>query len=179
MPESAKFGDSMGLARDGVEMKRKGPVVFIALMIIASAWAMPAIAGDASLENRLRQENLRFTIDGDGDYKTTFTFTDDRRTQLVFVSGRTENVLGVHIREIFSPAAKMSQDGVNGTQALALMEKSARQQIGAWEIRSGVLYFVIKYPEPIPAAFLHRLMNTAGATADNMEIEISGSEDAL
>jgi hypothetical protein len=136
-------------------------------------------ASDATVERRLNEQNLAYNIDSDGDYRTTFNYTSDRRTQLVYVSGKTETVSGVQIREIFSPAARMEADGVSGTKAIALMENSSGQKVGAWEIRGDTLYFVIKYPEPMSATQLRALMNAAGTAADNMEIEISGSKDAL
>ena len=136
-------------------------------------------ASDATVERRLNEQNLAYNIDSDGDYRTTFNYTADKRTQLVYISGKTETVSGVQIREIFSPAARMEADGVSGTKAIALMENSSGQKVGAWEIRGGTLYFVIKYPEPMSATHLRALMNAAGTAADNMEIEISGSKDAL
>lgn len=150
-----------------------------AALAVAMALVWPAQAEDASVQRRLDAEDITYKVDGDGDYKATFNYPSDKRTQLVFVSGGTEDVNGTAIREIFSPAAKIEQDGVSGTKALALMEGSSRKKVGAWEIRSGVLYFVIKYPEPMSAAQLHQIMNLAGTAADNMEIEISGSKDAL
>lgn len=136
-------------------------------------------ASDATVERRLNEQNLAYNVDSDGDYRTTLNYTSDKRTQLVYVSGKTETVSGVQIREIFSPAAKMEADGVSGTKAIALMENSSGQKVGAWEIRGGTLYFVIKYPEPMSATHMRALMNAAGTAADNMEIEISGSKDAL
>ena len=153
------------------------PVLAAAALAITVAGA--ANAEDASVARRLDAENLTYKVDQDGDYRSTFNYSSENRTQLVFVSGRTETVSGAAIREIFSPAADMKADGVSGTKAIALMEKSGDQKIGAWEIRSGTLYYVIKYPEPIAASHLHALMNLAATAADNMEIEISGSKDAL
>lgn len=153
------------------------PILATALLAVLVPGA--AKAEDASVQRRLAAENLDYKIDQDGDYRSTFSYSSENRTQLVFVSGKTESVSGSEIREIFSPAADMKADGVSGTKAIALMEKSNGQKIGAWEIRSGTLYYVIKYPEPMSASQLHALMNVAATAADNMEIEISGSKDAL
>lgn len=156
--------------------QRKSVVV---AAIVAALVPVGAGASDATVERRLNEQNLAYNIDSDGDYRTTFNYTADKRTQLVYISGKTETVSGVQIREIFSPAARMEADGVSGTKAIALMENSSGQKVGAWEIRGGTLYFVIKYPEPMSATQLRALMNAAGTAADNMEIEISGSKDAL
>lgn len=147
---------------------------FLAVLVPVGAGA-----SDATVERRLNEQSLAYNIDSDGDYRTTFNYTSDKRTQLVYISGKTETVSGAQIREIFSPAARMEADGVSGTKAIALMENSSGQKVGAWEVRGGTLYFVIKYPEPMSATQLRALMNAAGTAADNMEIEISGSKDAL
>lgn len=151
----------------------------LAAAALALLAPVAAHAEDASVERRLDAESLQYKIDQDGDYRSTFSYSSDKRTQLVFVSGRTETISGAVIREIFSPAADMKADGVSGTKAIALLEKSSDQKIGAWEIRAGTLYYVIKFPEPMSASQLHSLMNIAATAADNMEIEISGSKDAL
>ena len=156
--------------------QRKSAAVAALVAVLVPAGAG---ANDATVERRLNEQNLAYNIDSDGDYRTTFNYTADKRTQLVYISGKTETVSGVQIREIFSPAARMEADGVSGTKAIALMENSSGQKVGAWEIRGGTLYFVIKYPEPMSATQLRALMNAAGTAADNMEIEISGSKDAL
>lgn len=140
--------------------------------------ALPAHASDASVKARLEARGIKYEIDGDGDYKVLVSYKSENRTQLVFVSGSTESVRGLRVREVFSPAGRVADDGV-AKQALALLEESRTQKIGAWEVLDDTLYFVIKLPDNVDAAQLEAAIEVAAESADNKEIELSGNKDAL
>ena len=55
--------------------------------------ATPALA-DASVAARLDARGVRYVVDEDGDYKVTYNYASEGRTQLAFVSGGTESVGG-------------------------------------------------------------------------------------
>jgi len=135
-------------------------------------------AGDAAVETRLNARGLKYEIDGDGDYKILISYKDEGRTQLVFVSGATESVKGLVVREVFSPAGRVGDDGL-GSKALSLLEESRTQKIGAWEVSDDVLYYVIKLPDSVDATQLEAAIEIAAESADNKEIELSGDKDAL
>lgn len=143
--------------------------------------AAPALAHaqDASVKRRLEDRGVKYQVDADGDFKVTYNYKAEGRTQLVFVSGSTETVGGFLVREIFSPAARVGDDGINGAKALELLKESSRNKLGSWEIRGDVLYFVIKVPDSINGGELESAMDIAGETADDMEKEMSGARDAL
>lgn len=152
---------------------------FTALLCTAAAVAAPATAADASVEARLKARGIQYEIDADGDYKATYSYDKENRTQLVFVSGGTEQISGLSIREVFSPAGRIAADGIDGEQALALLADSRTKKLGSWEIAGDVLYFVIKLPDNVDAAALEAAMDIAAETADNQEIELSGDQDDL
>lgn len=154
----------------------------IALMFAAAALAaLPAIPvlADSSVASRLDARGMRYEIDGDGDYKVVYNYAEEGRTQLAFVSGRTEDIAGFRIREVFAPAARLDQDGVDGARALALLEDSRQQKLGAWEVAGDVLYFVIKLPDSVDAAALETALDIVAQVADDKEIEFSGDRDEL
>jgi len=144
----------------------------------ASAKAEPRV-GDASVKRRLEDRGIKFTVDDDGDFKVTYNYSKEKRSQLVFVSGSTQSVGGFVIREIFSPAARVEKDGVTGTKALELLRESSQNKLGSWELRGDVLYFVIKLPDEVNSAQLESAMDVAAQTADDMEIKYSGDRDDL
>lgn len=159
--------------------RRAKSLSVLALAGFALGAAVPAAAEDASVANRLDRAGLKYEVDRDGDYKLTFNYQSEGRSRLVFVAGRTETIAGMTIREIFSPAAKVEEDGVNGRKALELLEASSSNKLGSWEIRGGVLYFVIKVLDDATATQLSSMLDIAAETADNEEIKISGDKDAL
>ncbi len=153
----------------------------VSLSVLAglAAAAAPAAAEDASVEKRLDRAGLKYEVDSDGDYKLTFNYTKEGRTQLVFVSGSTQTVSGLTVREVFSPAGRVEKDGIGGQKALELLENSGTLKMGSWEIRGDVLYFVIKVLDSATATELSSLLDIAAETADDKEIELSGEQDDL
>ena len=150
----------------------------LALLATACAFASPAWA-DASVKTRLDARGIKYEVDSDGDYRVVYNYADEGRTQLVFVSGGTEHVGGLRVREVFSPAARIAGDGIDGKKALELLAESRNNKIGSWEIDGDVLLFVIKLLDNADAATLESAMDVAAQTADDMEIELSGTKDAL
>ena len=154
-------------------------LVACTLFAAALAAAPAAHAEDASVKSRLNAQGIKYTVDEDGDFKVTYNYSKEGRTQLVFVSGGTESVGGYSIREVFAPAARIEKDGINGAKALELLGESRKNKLGSWEIGGDVLYFVIKLPDSINAAQLEAAMDIAAETADDMEIKFSGDRDDL
>ena len=154
--------------------------ITIAVLLAVSVIATPAKAqntSDASVKTRLEARGVKFEIDADGDYKVTYSYSKDKRTQLVFVTGATQTVGGFEIREIYSPAARVEKDGIMGSRAFELLKESRGNKIGSWEVNGDVLYFVIKLPESLSAAQLESAMDIAAETADDMELELTGRDD--
>ncbi len=153
--------------------------VLIASLLSGSLLAPAAHAEDAAVKTRLEARGVKYEVDGDGDFKITYNYSKEQRSQLVFVSGSTQSVGGFKIREVFSPAARLEKDGINGAKALELLAESRKNKLGGWEVAGDVLYFVIKLPDSIDAAQLESAMDIAAETADDMEIKFSGDRDDL
>lgn len=157
-------------------MRQNARLLALPMLLLGVSLSPVGLAADASVESRLDARGVKYEVDADGDYKVTYSYKSEGRTQLVFVSGRTEAVGGFKVREIFAPAAK---DGINGAKAIELMGESRSNKLGSWELQGEVLYFVIKLPDSVDAAQLESAMDIAAQSADDMEIELSGDEDAL
>ncbi len=138
-----------------------------------------ASAEDASVKRRLDDRGVKYSVDDDGDFKVTYNYSKEKRTQLVFVSGSALSVAGFQVREIFSPAARVKKDNINGAKALELLAESNTNKLGSWEIKGDILYYVIKLPDSVDAGQLEAAMDIAAQKADDMEISISGAQDAL
>lgn len=146
---------------------------------LALAYSAPAAAQDETVASRLEAEGIKYTVDAEGDFKVTYNYSKEGRTQLVFISGKTETVSGLTIREVFSPAARITKDGIDAAKAFELIQESGRLKLGAWEVRGDALYLVIKVIDTLSSADLEAVMDIAAETADDKEIEISGDRDDL
>lgn len=153
--------------------------LLLPVALLLTAITLPATASSASVKARLDARGMKYEVDGDGDYKATYNYSEEGRTQLVFVSGRTESVGGFIVREIFSPAGRVEKDDIDGKKALELLGESRQNKLGSWELAGDVLYFVVKLPDSISAAELESAMDIAAQTADDMELELSGDRDEL
>jgi hypothetical protein len=160
-------------------MRPSLPSFALSVLLASSVIAPSALAEDASVKARLDAKGVKFEVDEDGDYKVTYNYEKEKRTQLVFVSGKTEEVGGLKIRQIFSPAGRLSNDGITDAKAMELLKESNRNKLGSWELGGDILYFVIKVPDNLDATQLESVMNIAAGTADDMEITLSGSKDEL
>ena len=150
-----------------------------ALAVGLIATPLASHAKDVSVERRLNENSMKYEIDKDGDYKITISFGRERRSQIIFVTGVTETLGGMNIRKIFSPAATVATDGVDGVKALELMRDSRVKKLGSWEIEGANLYLVVKVPDTLTAAQLQAVMMATASLADDMEIKLSGARDAL
>ena len=154
----------------------------LALGIIGAAAMLaplPTQAEDNSVKRRLDSVGQRYEVDKDGDFKITFSFTEDKRTQIVFVSGAPYDVAsGVQVRNIFAPVAKVKEDGIAG-KALDLLKANNGYKIGAYEIEGENMLLSIKIPDNASAAQLLKAVQLAASVADDKEKELSGARDTF
>ena len=151
-------------------------LLFAGLTLVAAA---PAVAQSRSVEDRLKEKGISYEVDGDGDYKLGISWSNEGRSQIVFISGKTEEVGGMTVREVFAPAAIVKDHNITGTTALELLEASGKTKLGSWEIRGGVVYYVAKVFDSISASQLDTVIAIVSESADDKEIELTGGKDDL
>ena len=144
----------------------------------ALLYSLPTQAEDSSLKRRLDGIGQKYEIDKDGDFKITLSFTEDKRSQIVFVEGSPYDVGGVQVRNIFAPVAKVDEDGVAG-KAVDLLKANNGYKIGAYEIQGNFLMLSLKIPEAATGEQLQKAIRLAAGVADNKEIEFSGKRDTF
>lgn len=151
----------------------------LAIAAFLALAAPSASAADPALEALLKAADIPFEVDEDGDYKIVYEWSKDKRSQLVYISGTTEELDGVTLYEIFSPAKEMGDEPIDPALARRLLEKNAQYKFGAWEISGKRLYFGGKVPAGTPAARFETLVDVVAGTADDMELELTPGKDDL
>ncbi len=149
-------------------------VLVLGLSMVA---AVPSSAAEPDrIAAMLEQQKIKYEVDKDKDYKIVFDFESEKRSQVVFISGETEEFDGMKIRTVFAPAAKIDKDPIDG-QLMSLLKDY--KKIGAWRVNGDVLYFSAGLVEPFTAEELSALLRLVSSVADDKEIEISGKRDEL
>ena len=138
-----------------------------------------ANAADPALEALLKAADIPYEVDEDGDYKIVYEWSKDKRSQLVYVSGTIEDLAGVKLYEIFSPAKLMKDTDIDPALARRLLGENATYKFGAWEISGKTLYFGGKVPAGVSAAHFETLVDVVAGTADDMEKELTPDKDDL
>jgi len=141
---------------------------------------LPTQAEDNSVKRRLDAVGQKYEVDKDGDFKMTFTFTEDKRSQVVFVTGAPYDVSGgMQVRNIFAAVAKVDEDNIAGARALELLKNNNEYKIGAYEIESGIVLLSIKVPDSATPEQLKKAVNLAASVADEKEKAFSGTRDTF
>lgn len=144
---------------------------------VALVAPLPTQAEDNSVKRRLDAVGQKYEVDKDGDFKMTFTFTEDKRSQIVFVSGAPYEVAGgVQVRNVFAPVAKVAEDNIAG-RAMDLLKDNNGYKIGAYEIEGSLVLLSIKLPDNATPQQLQKAVQMAASVADEKEKAISGARD--
>lgn len=134
---------------------------------------------DQRVEKALKKLGLKYTVDKDGDFKLIFA-TEGDRTQVVFITSRTEMLRKMEIREIWSPAAKFSS---TPPPALSqdLLEKNGSFKIGSYAYKKADdVYFLVFIAQISANASAEELLSVVigvAKMADATESEIMQTDD--
>ena len=102
--------------------RRNSTLPVLALAGLALGIPTSAAAEDQSVTARLKAQGIKeYEVDADGDYKVTYNYSKEGRSQLVFVAGNTQTAGDLTIRDVFSPAGRVAKDGIDGSKALKLL----------------------------------------------------------
>ena len=151
------------------------PTTLLLLLLLA---VVPVThAADPALEAKLKEAKLEYVIDG--DYKIIYEWSQDQRSQVVFISGQPEELEGVRLYSVFSPAKVLDEgEALDPALAARLLGENSTYKFGAWELAGRNLFFAGDIPSAASAADIATLVATLAGTADDLEIEISPGEDA-
>lgn len=150
-----------------------GSLAALAVLIPASTQA-----ADNAMKAKLEVLGQKFEIDKDGDFKMVFSFSEDKRSQVVYIAGTASELGPIKIREIFSPVAKLKDDKI-GEKALQLLADNAKFKIGAFEVQGDFLVFNVKLNEDASGDQLWRAISSTAVLADEKEKELSGARDTF
>ena len=133
---------------------------------------------DERIRRILDAEEMKYTIDKDGDFKMVFRVDDDR-TQAVWIRSNTQEYEQFEIREIFSFGYQ--QEGpLPEAIANLLLEKNWTYKLGAWCRSGNSAIFVVRIAANSDAKALLTALKMVVRVTDRMEKELeeySGETD--
>ncbi len=162
---------------------RKISSILIAAGIVCLAATVSAqhgtkSASDDRVERILRAAELKYEIDGDGDFKLIDSF-DDGRTHVVFINSNTSELGSFEIREIW--AAGFHADDITPEQMRMLLSKNSTVKLGAWRIskmgEKTVAIFAVQIEANTDQKSMVLALHAVTSTADEMEKEVTGKDD--
>jgi Putative bacterial sensory transduction regulator len=135
-------------------------------------------AEDNSVKRRLDAVGQKYEVDKDGDFKMTFTFSEDKRSQVVIVEGAAYDIQGMQVRNIYAGLAKVGTDGI-AAKAADLLRANNGFKIGAFEIQGDTVLLSLKIPDSATPEQLQKAVRLAASVADDKEKELSGARDTF
>lgn len=154
------------------------------LLTLACLLAANFIFADSSdydhrVKRALIDQDIKYEIDDDGDFKVIYTLDDDR-TQLAWIFSETEKYRTTEVREVRS-LAYISEYPLSSSKLLWLLKNSNMQKIGGWvveELDDGFLVvFVVKLDADASSSELEDAIRCAVTEADDLEAEWDGGDD--
>ncbi|GBD07316.1 hypothetical protein HRbin21_01134 [bacterium HR21] len=135
---------------------------------------------DPRVAQQLKAAGFSYLVDEDGDYRVTIRFTDDERTQQVFINSSTEFYQGIEIREVWSIAARF-EDELPAHLARELLERNSRLKFGAWSVEkagsSTFVVFRVHLSADTEGQTLGSAIHHVSSVADELEKELTDSDN--
>lgn len=134
---------------------------------------------DGRVRRALNSADVKFTVDGDGDFKVCWTLTDER-THITFINSRVSNYGGMELREVW--AVGFVSNSISSENLQALLELNATYKLGAWEVqkKSNGQYwavFGVKVAADASGEVLKLMSNLVAKTADEIEAKATHKDD--
>lgn len=139
--------------------------------------AAKGVRGDPSVERLLREQDLNYRVDGDGDFHLSFSMLNGR-TQVIMVSSKLSELDGMKLRKVFSYAYR---GRITKPMAMELLREDYK--IGYWYVESDeknnrdIVIFMAQVPWDVTATDLETILRRMAETADRKEDEWSDVDE--
>lgn len=136
------------------------------------------IHADLRVERLLKEADLKYRIDEDGDFAILVSLGGDR-SQLAWITSKTCNLGTLEIRKIWSVAMSGTED-VPGEIALKLLKANRMVKLGAWQVAPMKGGWAVVFEAQIAAETDKTTILTALLavinTTDEMEKDLTGAD---
>jgi len=134
---------------------------------------------DPRIATALQELGICYDSDSEGNFYMLVEF-DDNRFQQVCIRSRTQEFLGVEMREIFS-VALVSPGILDARTSNFLLRENLQKNLGAWAILHGsesqTAIYTAKVSSSLPSRMLSEILAYLAETADGVEQRLSGLDE--
>jgi hypothetical protein len=134
---------------------------------------------DPRIASLLKQMDIKYEIDSDGDYKV-YVKLDKGRDQVIYINSKTESLNSFEIREIWS-FGYTAKENLPADIANKLLLESSSTKLGAWAVvkskQSNLAIYQAKIDASGDAKKLASAIIVVAQTADDMELSLTGKDD--
>lgn len=154
----------------------------LVLGLTAAGLALPAQAKDEDprVKSALNAEKVPFEITTSKDYRVSIDYTDDKRSQTVFINSATSDYRGTSWRDVYSIAFSV-KGALSAEQANMLLADNSTNVFGFWctEAKNGTttVYYQTAIEADASPKALHNAFSLVASTADIMEKKIIGKDE--
>jgi hypothetical protein len=153
-----------------------------ATVLLGQVTAAHAGPADPRVAEILKEANLKFNVDNDGDYAVVMSLPNNR-TQLVIITSTVQSINGFEIREVYSPGYQNGQVDADfpAPVMFKLMKESNRNKIGSWEVMKingkSTAIFNAKVPTSIDGKSLVDVIKIVAIRSDTIESEVMQKDE--
>ncbi len=134
------------------------------------------VTADDRVGQALRDLEIEYDLDEDGDYHVTFD-VGNGRSQLAIILSSTNTYRNMELREIWSFGYESEEDTFPSEVANALLEDTMPKILGGWAKLGRRAVYVVRLAADAPATVLMASLEAALVGADMMEMRLSGDRD--
>lgn len=147
----------------------------IASGLIASATAQNL---DGRVSKALDAENMTYTTTDSGEFQWVVEWQKEQRSQAVRVQSSTRRWQQNEMRDIYSIAYKFNASrGLPAELAMRLLNESNNSDLGFWVVQGEYVLATARVPADAKPSLIREAMNHVAELADNLELELLGTDD--
>ena len=140
----------------------------------------PVSVGDAHVAACLRELDLNYQMDEDGDFRLVLKLENDR-SQICVIKSESDEIFGARTRKVYSPALR-SFGPFDPRTSDILLKENAMLKTGNWLVSADaedthLAIFQILVPHDAPASLLGEVISGVTLIADHMEQRLSGRDE--
>lgn len=144
----------------------------------AAEKAAKKVVTDSRLLTAVEAEGLKFSVASNGNLEVLIDYSEESRTQLVYLQSTTFRYLDNEFRDVYSIAYRFDAEaGLEPALARRLLEASNSFTMGFWATQTGTLYCIVRLPARATPSQIRDAIMFVAAEADELEKELLGSDE--